>query len=120
MTTANTWAGAIFRNGAGIIKWKVNELKKLNRKSRKTMTIHGAFHQKSDIHRLYVKRSEGGRGLISIERCIRQEENTLKVYMANSEENRMKGVCRLGRLEAEEISPLTTIRTGSTDFSEIS
>ena len=35
VTAINTWAVAIFRNGAGIIQWKTSELKDLDRKSRK-------------------------------------------------------------------------------------
>ena len=88
----NTWAVAIFKYGAGIIQWKASELKDLDRKSRKTMTMYGWLHPKSDVDRLYVKRKEGGRGLISVERCIREEENSLGFYVANSEENLIRGV----------------------------
>ena len=66
-------------------------MKDLHRKSRKTMTMYGELHPKSDIDRLYVKRKEGGRGLISVEQCIR-EENSLAFYVANSEENLIRGV----------------------------
>ena len=92
ITAIDRWAVAIFRYGAGIIQWKASELKDLNRKSRKTMTIYGGLHPKSDVGRLYVKRKEGGRGLISVERCIREEENSLGFYVANSEENLIRGV----------------------------
>ena len=68
VTAINTWAVAIFRYGAGIIQWKASELKDLDRKSRKKMTMYGGLHPKSDVDRLYVKRKEGGRGLISVER----------------------------------------------------
>ena len=73
----NTWAGAIFRYGAGFIDWKDSELKGIGRKTRKMMTMYGAFHPKSDMDRLYLKRCEGGRGLISIEYCVRGEKNGL-------------------------------------------
>ena len=92
VTAINTWAVAIFRYGAGIIQWKASELKDLDRKSRKTMTMYGGLHPKSDVDRLYVERKEGGRGLISVERCIREEENSLGFYGANSEENLIRGV----------------------------
>ena len=88
----NTWAVAIFRYGAGIIQWKASEPKDLHRKSRKTMTMYGGLHPKSNVDRLNVKRKEGGRGLISVERCIREEENRLGFYVANSEENPIRGV----------------------------
>ena len=58
VTAINTWAIAIFTYGAGIIKWKASELKDLDRKSRKTVTMYGGLHPKSDVDRLYVKRKE--------------------------------------------------------------
>ena len=91
VTAINIWAVAISKYGAGIIQWKASELKDLDRKSRKTM-IYGGLHPKSDVDRLYVKRKEGGRGLISVERCIREEENSLGFHVANSEENLIRGV----------------------------
>ena len=58
-------AVALLRYGARI-NWKVDELEKLDRTTRKTMTMYGALHPKSDVDRLYVKRRDGGRGLIGI------------------------------------------------------
>ena len=45
----------------------------------------GGLHTKSDVDRLYVERKQGGRGLISVEQCIREEENSLGFYVTNSE-----------------------------------
>ena len=104
VTGINTWAVAIFRYGAEIIQWKASELKDLDRKSRKTLTMYGGLHPKSDVDRLYVKRNEGGRDLISKERCIGEEENSLGLYVANSEENLIRGV-----LTAETINTRETI-----------
>ena len=66
--------------------------KPMDRKSRKTMAMYGVLHPKSDVDRLYVKRKEGGRGLISVEQCIREEENTVGFYVTNSEKNLTRGV----------------------------
>ena len=55
-------------------------------KTRKTMTMHGAFQIKSSVDRLYLKRKDGGRGLISITDCVRMEEENLVRYVAASEE----------------------------------
>ena len=62
VTAINRWAVAIFRYGDGIFQWKASELKDLNRKSRKTITMYRGLHPKSDVDRLYVKRMEGGKG----------------------------------------------------------
>ena len=74
----NTWAVALLRYGVGIINWKVDELKKMYRRTRKTLTMYGALHPKSDRDQLYLKRKHGGRGLMSIEMCVRLEENNLE------------------------------------------
>ena len=50
------------------------------------MTMHGAFHIKGDKDRLYLKRKDGGRGLISVTDCVRMEEENLVKYVAMSEE----------------------------------
>ena len=92
VTAISTWSVAILRYGTGIIQWKASELEDLDRKSRKTMTIFGGLHPKSDVDRLHVKRKEGGRGFISVEQCIREEENSLGFYVANSEKKLIRGV----------------------------
>ena len=102
VTAINTWAVAIFRYGAGTIQWKASELKDLDKKSRKTMTMYGGLHPKSDVDRLYVKRKEGGRGLISVGRCIREEENSLGFYVASSEENLIRGVLTVETINTRE------------------
>ena len=102
VTAINTWAVAIFTYGVGIIQWKASELKDLDRKSRKTMTMYGGLHPKSDVDRLYVKRKEGGRGSISVEQCIREEENSLGFYVANSEENLIRVVSAAETINTRE------------------
>ena len=97
----------VFRYVAGILQWKTSELKDVDRKSRKTMTMHGALHPKSDVDRLYIKRKEGDRGLMSVERCVREEENSMGFYVANSEENLIKGVAA-----AEIINTEDTVMSG--------
>ena len=55
---ANTWAVSILRYSAGVVEWKTDELKVLDRKNRKMMTLHGALHPKSDVERVYVARQK--------------------------------------------------------------
>ena len=59
---------------------------------KKTMMMYGELHPMSSVDRLHVKRKEGGRGLISVEQCIRKEENSLGSNVANFEENFIRGV----------------------------
>ena len=73
MIAVKTWAVAILRYRAGIIDWKESEQKKIDRKSRKMITMYGALHTKSDLDRLYMKRKEGGRGLSGMKQVFRGE-----------------------------------------------
>ena len=40
------------------------------------MAMYGALHRKSNVGRFYIKRKEGGRGLMNIDRCFRKEESS--------------------------------------------
>ena len=82
----NTWAIALLRYGAGILDWRKEELRSLDRKTRKLMTMFGALHPKSDVDRLYLARKRGGRGLMGCERCVQAEENSLGWYVRNTVE----------------------------------
>ena len=53
----NTWKVALLRYGAGIINWKVDELKKMGRTTRKNLTMYEPLHPKSDIDRLFLKKN---------------------------------------------------------------
>ena len=92
---ADTWAVAILRHSAGAVEWKTDELRVLDRKTRKVMTLYGALHFKSDVDRLYVARKTGGRGLVSCEMCVEAEENNLAWYIMNSNERFMAGVRKM-------------------------
>ena len=59
----NSRAVSLIRYGAGIIDWRRDELKDIDRKTRKLFTMHRSMHPQSDVDRLYWKRAEGGRGL---------------------------------------------------------
>ncbi|CAB4021725.1 Hypothetical predicted protein [Paramuricea clavata] len=97
----NTWAVALLRYGAGVLKWTKDEIAAMYRKTRKLMTLYGALHPRSDIHRSYLPREKGGRGLISCEGCIRIEENSLGWYVKNSVEPLLQQVAKTGVIETE-------------------
>ena len=70
---------------------------------RKTLTVYGALHPKSDIDRLYLKQKHGGRGMISIETCVRLEENNLGLYLRELNEMLLKGVKKVGIVKTENL-----------------
>ena len=57
----------MLRYSFGIINWRTEETKKIDRKTRKMIAVYKMHHPKADIDRLYVKRKEGGKELLQIE-----------------------------------------------------
>ena len=70
----------------GIINWHQGELQKLDRKTRKLLTIHGQHHPKADVDRLYVPRKQGGRGLMQLEAAYAVEITKLAEYVDRKED----------------------------------
>ena len=90
ISAINSRAVSLIRYGAAIIKWTKDELRVMDRKTRKLLTIHRAMHPQADVDRLYLKRKNGGRGLISVEDCIEMETRNLKSYIQESNEGLLK------------------------------
>ena len=99
----NTWAVALLRYGAGIINRIVDELEKMDRTTRKTLTMYGNLHPKIEAERLYLKRKHGKRGLIYIDMRVRSEENNLGFYVRESNEILLKGVKKVGMVKTENL-----------------
>ena len=101
----NAWAVAVVRYSAGIIEWKEDELKAMDVRTRKILTMHGIFHRGSSVKRLYLKREAGGRGLISVVDCVRVEELGLREYVGKSEEWMLQCVAETfeGQAEGAEV-----------------
>ena len=94
ISAINSRAISIVKYSAGILGWTVSEIKELDRKTRKMLTLHNMFHKKSDVDRLYISRQEGGRGLISIEDCVLMERNNLFHYVNESREQFLREVVK--------------------------
>ena len=90
----NCRAISIIRYSAGIIKWNLSEIKELDRKTRELLTMHNMFHKRGDIDRLYVKRSERGRGMFRVEDCVLIKKNSLYKYANESDEPMLKAVMK--------------------------
>ena len=88
----NAWAIGVVRYSAGILDCSDRELKAMDVKTRKGLTMFGAFHKKGSVPRLYMKRKDGGRGLISVFDCVKQEELALSEYVKETEEWMLKVV----------------------------
>jgi hypothetical protein len=61
-------------------------LLKLDRKTRKLLTIHGQHHPKADVDHLYISRKYRGRGLMQLEEAYIIEITKLMEYVDSTED----------------------------------
>ena len=66
----HTWAVPLVRYSRPFLKWIRDELKQMDQRTRKLMTMHKALHPRDDVDRQYVSRKEGGRGFLSFENSV--------------------------------------------------
>ena len=112
----NTWAVPLVRYSGPFLKWTRDELKQMDRRTRKLMTVHKASHPRDDVDRLYVSRKEGGGGLASIEDSvdasiqlkdyIQKHEGGLITTTRNDTENTMNNrmtITRKQKLEGKQL-----------------
>ena len=83
----NTLAVPVVTYSLNIINWKMEELKCLDRKTRKLLTMHKMHHPKADVDRLYLPRTTGGRGLIQIETSYKTTTIGLDTYLKDKEDH---------------------------------
>ena len=81
----NTWAVHLVRYSGPFLKWTRDELKQMDQRTRKLMTMHKALHPRDDVDRLYARRKEGGRGLASIEDSVDTSIQQLENYIQKHE-----------------------------------
>jgi DNA-binding transcriptional regulator LsrR (DeoR family) len=55
--------------------------KKIDKKTRKILTMYKVHYPKADIDRLYVKRKEGGRGRVQVEVAYTAETTNIAEYL---------------------------------------
>ena len=77
----NTWAVPLVRYLGPFLKCTRDELKEIEQRTRKLMTMHKALHPRDNVDWLYVSRKEEGRGLA----CI--EDNDSKTTQENTKED---------------------------------
>ena len=82
----NTWGVSILRYSAAFIDWTKEELKELDRKTRKYLTIYNSLHPRDSVAKLYLPQKLGGRGLCSVEDSVELARLGLLNYIARSEE----------------------------------
>ena len=95
----NTSAVPVVTYSFNIINWTLQELAKLDTKTRKFLTTYKIHHPKSDVGRLYLPRTEGGRGLIQLElsyksttngldKCLQETQDTLLHFVKDHDDRK--------------------------------
>ena len=87
ITAINSYAVPVITYTAGIIDWTKEELRDLDTKTRKKMTIYKALHPRADTDRLYIPWKKGGRGLLSVEDMVTLEKTALSEYVNRNQNN---------------------------------
>ena len=71
MIARNSFAVPILIPTIEILEWNIKELEDIDKRTHKILCMTGNFHRNSDVDRLYVKRSEGGRGIKNFENSFK-------------------------------------------------
>ena len=100
----NTWAVSLYRYGAGVVEWTKDELKQIDRRTRKMIAMHRGMHPRSDVDRMYVEREKGGRGLMSVEETVKYESHSLKKYAEASSVRVISSAARVVKSDEEEMT----------------
>ena len=79
VTACNCFAISIITPTVGVVNWTTGDIKQIDIKTRKIITMTGNFHPNRDIDKLYIDRKSGSRGLRSIkivfESRLKQKQN---------------------------------------------
>ena len=96
----NMFAVPVLTPTYGVLDWTIQEIRNIDIKTRKILSMTGNFHINSDVDCLYIPRSEGGRGLKAIQTAYEcrivslnhhlsrnKDRNKLLSIVSQSEEN---------------------------------
>ena len=59
----------------------------MDKKTRKVLNMYQALHSRSNVDRLCLPHSDGGKGLLSFEECVNTEKRSLEQYLKMNEDN---------------------------------
>ena len=98
----NTWAVSVVRYSAAFLGWSRLQLEEIDKRTRKLLTMQIGFHPKSNVDRLYISRSEGGRGLIGVQDTVETAILGLRNDVRNSRERLLIAAHTIERGEDRE------------------
>ena len=77
----NAFATPVITPTIGILDWKIQEIKDIDIRTRKILSVTGNFHPNGDVDQLYIGRNIGGRGLRSCQRLFESRITALKQHL---------------------------------------
>ena len=80
----NSFAIPVITPTVGILDWTKEEIKNIDIRTRKILSVTGNFHPNSDVDRLYIGRNVGGRGLRSCQGLFESRIVALKQHLHRS------------------------------------
>ena len=124
----NSLAIPIVTYSFNILNWTISEIKRLDIKVRKLLTMNKMHHPKADVDRLYIRRSEGGKGLLELEllykiitiglqtyldstqdwmlQLVDRHEKTKEVHSVSSQSKKFMTELELAPIEMSEAQPM--------------
>ena len=124
----NSLAIPIVTYGFNILNWTMSEIKRLDIKVRKLLIMNKMHHPKADVGRLYIRISEGGKGLLQLEllyktitiglqayldstqdwmlQLANRHEKTKKVYSVSCQSKKFMTELELAPIEMSETQPM--------------
>ena len=95
----NTLEVPVVTYSFNIINWTLQELAKLDTKTRNFLNMYKMHHPKSDVDRLYLPRNEGGGGFIQLELSYESTTIGLDKYFQETQDTLLHFVKRPWRPE---------------------
>jgi hypothetical protein len=98
----NVWAVSAFRYSSEILDWTKSELREIDSKTRKLLTMNKAHHPRASVARLYLPRELGGRGLLNIEQSVEEDRKAIAEYLSGSDEELLRKVLLEGIIKVSD------------------
>ena len=82
----NTWAVPVVKYLGSFLKWTREEIKQMDQRTWKLMTMNKALHPRDDVDILYTSRKERVRGLSALKTALTRRYNDSKTTWKNTKE----------------------------------
>ena len=80
----NAFAVPVLIPAIGVLDWTIGEIKDIDIKTGKILTLTRNFHPNSDVNRLYMQKSLGGRGLRQVQSSYESRIIAIRQHLINN------------------------------------